>query len=68
MRLAERISEEGVWKKAEDADTMWEVMAKCIRTSAKEILGTLRRGGNKMKGAWWWNEEIKEKVKEKKEA
>jgi len=47
---------------------MWEAMADCIRRSAKEILGTFRRCGNKMKGAWWWNEEVKEKVKEKKEA
>jgi len=47
---------------------MWEAIADCIRKSAKEILGTYRRGGNKMKGAWWWNEEVKEIVKEKKEA
>ena len=47
---------------------MWEAMAECIRRSTKEILGTSRRGGNKMKGAWWWNKEVKEKVKEKKEA
>jgi len=43
-------------------------MAECIQWSAKEILGTSRRGGSRMKGAWWWNEEVKEKVTEKKEA
>ena len=43
-------------------------MADCIRKSAKEILGASRRGGNRMKGAWWWNEGFKEKVKEKKDA
>jgi len=47
---------------------MWEAMVDCIRKSAKKILGTYRKGGNKMKGAWWWNEEVKDKVKEKKEA
>jgi len=47
---------------------MWEAIADCIRRSAKEILGSSRRGGNKMEGAWWWNEEVKEKVREKKEA
>ena len=68
MKLARTISEEGVWKKAQDADAMWEATTNCIRRLVKEILGTSRRGGNKMKGAWWWNKKIKEKVKEKKEA
>ena len=47
---------------------MWQAIADCIRRSAKEILSSSRRGGNKMKGAWWCNKEVKEKVKEKKEA
>jgi len=68
MKLAGRISNEGVWQKVDDADTMWEVMTKYIRRSLKKILGTSRRGGNEMKGVWCWNEEAKEKVKEKKEA
>ena len=53
MKLAERINEEGAWRQVDDADTMLEAIADCIRSSAKEILGTSRRGGNKMKGAWW---------------
>jgi len=67
MKLAKRISEEGVWKKVDDADIMRGAIAKCIRRSAKKILGTSRRCGNKMKGAWWWNKEVNEKVKVKKE-
>ena len=66
--IGERITEEGAWRRAEDANSMWEAMADCIRMSAKEILGFSKRGGNKMEGAWWWNEEVKERVKEKKEA
>ena len=29
--LSERITEEGAWRRVEDTDTMWEVMADCIR-------------------------------------
>ena len=47
---------------------MWKAMADCIRRSAIEVLGTSRRGGHKMEGAWWWNEEVKETVREKKKA
>jgi len=35
---------------------------------AKEILGVAKGGSGRMKGAWWWNEEVKEKVKAKREA
>jgi len=31
MKLAERIAKEGAWGQVEAADTMWEVMAECIR-------------------------------------
>ena len=68
IKSSERVTEEGVWRLTEDADTMWETTAESIRRSDKEILGTYRRGCNKMKGAWWWSEEVEEKVKEKKEA
>ena len=67
MLLLERITEEGAWMRVEDADTMWKAMADCIRRSVKEVLGTSTRGGNKMNDAWWWNGEVKEKVREKKE-
>jgi len=68
MKLAERITEQGAQRQVEDAYIMWEAMVACIRRLAKEILGTSSRGGSRMKGAWWWNEEVKEKVKEEKEA
>ena len=35
LELTRRISEEDVWKKAEDADAMWEVMANCIRIEGR---------------------------------
>ena len=66
--IAERLAEERVWRRAKDADSMWDVVADCIRRSAKETLGLSRGGGNRMEGAWWWNEEVKKKVKAKKEA
>jgi len=66
--IIERIAEERAWRRAEDADLMWEAVVDCIRKSAKETLGLFRGGGIRMEGAWWWNEGVKEKVKAKKEA
>ena len=40
-------------------------MAESIRKSPKEVLGAFREGGGQIKGVWWRNNEVKEKVKEK---
>ena len=46
---------------------MWETMTYCIRGSAKEVLGVSNGGSGRMRGAWWWGEEVKEKMKAKQE-
>ena len=52
MKLSKRITKEGASRQVEGIDTMWEAMVECIRRSAEEILGTSRRRGSRMKGAW----------------
>ena len=47
---------------------MWEAMEKCNKRSAKEISSISKRGRSKMKGAWWWKEEVMDRDKEKKQA
>ena len=42
-------------------------MAYCIRRLAREVLGVSRERSGIMKGAWWWSEEVKGKVKAKQE-
>jgi len=54
--IVERIAEERAWRRVEGADSMWDAVADCIRRSAKETLGLSMGGGNRMRGAWWWNE------------
>jgi len=66
MKLSERITTEETRLKVKDANIMWDAMAECIRRSAKGVLGTSRRDGYKMKGAWWWNVEAKRKLGRKK--
>jgi len=40
----------------------------CIRRSAKEVLGVSKGGRERRSGAWWWNEKVTEKIKEKQKA
>ena len=67
-KLLEKIKSKASWKLIEDANAICAVMAQCIRRSAKEVLGISRGGGRRVRGAWWLNEEVKEKVKDKQNA
>jgi len=65
IKLSEKIKSEGKWKLERDSSRIWEEMAESIRTSTREVLGVSREGHRRMKGVWWWSEEVKGKVKEK---
>jgi len=67
-KLSERIKAKASWKHVKDANIMWEAMAECIWRSANDALCVSRGGGDRIKGAWWWNEEVQEKVKMKQDA
>ena len=42
-------------------------MTKCIQRAANEVLRVSKGESGRMKGAWWWSEEVKKKVKTKQE-
>ena len=64
-KVVEKIKIESKWAVDRDVNKMWEEMVDCIQRSAKEVLGVSNGGSGKMRGAWWWGEEVKEKVKAK---
>ncbi|KAG2633075.1 hypothetical protein PVAP13_2NG287403 [Panicum virgatum] len=57
---------EGPWEEGEDADDMWLKMATCVRKVASEVLGVSTGGKQEGKDTWWWNDEVKRAIKEKK--
>ena len=68
VKLSEKIMADGDWRRLEDVDKMWEALAGCIRESAKDVLGVSRGGGSRLERAWWWTNEVKEKVEVKQDA
>jgi len=62
-KLCDKIKTEGKWTLEGDTNRIWGEMVECIRRSAREVLGVSRDGSGRMKGAWWWSEEVKGKVK-----
>jgi len=52
-----------------EVEEEWKAFREGIVSSAKEVCGVRKLGaGGKRKGSEWWNEEVKQLVKEKKEA
>ena len=67
IKLSEKFKSESRWKLQGDSSKIWEDMEDCIRRSAREVLGVSRERSGRMKGPWWWSEEVKGKVKAKQE-
>ncbi|XP_071722142.1 uncharacterized protein [Rutidosis leptorrhynchoides] len=47
------------------ANAMWEAMESCIKRVASSTLGVSKGKGVAPRGAWWWDDAVKEKIKEK---
>ena len=67
LAFQRQLMEERVWEIEGNASFMWEEMANGIRKVAKEVLGESKGFGPKDKESWWWNENVQEKVKYKRE-
>ena len=46
----------------------WDKTAKMLRKTAETVLGVIFGKWKEDRETWWWNEEVQESIKEKKEA
>lgn len=58
----------GRLKDAEGLPDDWETRAEMLRKAGEKVLGMMSGKQNNAKETWWWNEEVQEKIKEKKAA
>ncbi|XP_047264216.1 uncharacterized protein LOC124896645 [Capsicum annuum] len=68
LDIGVKVAKIGVWKCRGDVDVAWDRAASCIMDTAREVLGVSRGRAGQHKENWWWNEEVKKKVKSKKKA
>ncbi|KAJ7982244.1 Retrovirus-related Pol polyprotein LINE-1 [Quillaja saponaria] len=55
------------WRVEGEPNMIWDEMASRIRNTAREVLGESRGRGPPTKETWWWNEEVQQAIKAKKE-
>jgi hypothetical protein len=63
----ERVLKEGPWYEGGDANSMWMKMSTCIRKVASGEFEVTKGGKRETKEIWWWNENVQNAIKEKKE-
>ena len=63
--LPSKIKTSGYLTIPDDANHMWVTMAETIQKVAKETLGVSLGKPKVFKKSWWWNEEVKKKIKDK---
>ncbi|KAL6541798.1 hypothetical protein OROGR_011284 [Orobanche gracilis] len=64
-----KIADNGTWSDCTDMDidSMWNLLEHNIKESAKEVLGESKGNGPSSKDTSWWNEEVKQAIKTKRE-
>ncbi|KAL6549155.1 hypothetical protein OROHE_009000 [Orobanche hederae] len=63
------IADNGMWSDCTDMDidSMWNLLEYNIKEVAKEVLGESKGNGPSSKDTSWWNEEVKQAIKTKRE-
>jgi hypothetical protein len=56
------------WHEGGDANNIWMKMTTCIRKVTSEELIVTKGGKCEAKETWWWNENVQNTIKEKKES
>ncbi|KAL6548523.1 hypothetical protein OROGR_008944 [Orobanche gracilis] len=64
-----KIADNGTWSDCTnmDIDSMWNLLEHNIKEGAKEVLGESKGNGPSSKDTSWWNEEVKQAIKTKRE-
>ncbi|KAL6494927.1 hypothetical protein OROGR_030846 [Orobanche gracilis] len=64
-----KIADNGTWSDCTDMDidSMWNWLEHNIKEGAKEVLGESKGNGPSSKDTSWWNEEVKQAIKTKRE-
>jgi hypothetical protein len=62
-----RVLKEGPWHEGGDANSMRMKMSTCIRKVTSEEFRVTKRGIHETKEIWWWNENVQNAIKEKKD-
>ncbi|KAL6537597.1 hypothetical protein OROMI_026131 [Orobanche minor] len=61
----EALTREGDFLRGADANLMWISMANAIRSVGEKVVGVSSGRSSRSREAWWWNEEVQKKVKDK---
>ncbi|KAL6522165.1 hypothetical protein OROMI_032042 [Orobanche minor] len=64
-----KIADNSIWSDCTDMDidSMWNLLEHNIKEVAKEVLGESKGNGPSSKDTSWWNEEVKQAIKTKRE-
>ncbi|KAL6496112.1 hypothetical protein OROHE_027508 [Orobanche hederae] len=64
-----KIADNGMWSDCTnmDIDSMWNLLEYNIKEVAKEVLREFKGNGPSSKDTFWWNEEVKQAIKTKRE-